>query len=82
MEKYYLNKLKTLERILKATTENKRKILVYSAQDDGKIKANIESCGGRGFENTILFDSIKDLEKYICGQDITFSITGISIDCI
>ena len=82
MEKYYLNKLKTLERILKATTENKRKILVYSAQNDGKIKANIESRGICGFQNTIIFDSLKTLGHFIHEHNITFSIAGISIDKI
>ena len=82
MEKYYLNKLKKLERILKATSENKRKILVYSTSDDGKIKANIESRGVMGFQETILFHSIKDLEDFERENGITFSIAGVNIDSI
>ena len=81
MQKYYLNKLNTIEDKIKSSKINDIKILTYCTLPDKRIKANIGN-NINGFQEPVYFDSTEKLELYKQEKDITFSVEGFDIDKI
>ncbi len=81
MQKYYLNKLNTIEDKLSYSRDNEIKILTYCTLPDKRIKANIGN-NINGFQKPIYFDSEFMIEQYKQEQGITFCISGIDVDKI
>lgn len=81
MQKYYLNKLKTIEDKVAVSKDDEVRILTYCTLPDNRIKVNLE-VGMNGFQESVYFDSEVELEQYKQDNGVTFSISGLDIDKI
>ena len=79
MQKYYLDKLKTIEDKVDVSKDDEVRILTYCTLPDNRIKANLE-IGMNGFQESVYFDSEVELEQYKQNNGVTFSISGLDID--
>ena len=81
MQKYYLNKLKTIEDKVVVSKDDEVRILTYCTLPDNRIKANLE-IGMNGFQESVYFNSKVELEQYKQEQGVTFCIEGLDVDMI
>lgn len=81
MQKYYLNKLKTIEDKVVVSKDDDIRILTYCTLPDNRIKANLE-IGMNGFQKSVYFNSEVELEQYKQEQCVTFCIEGLDVDMI
>ncbi len=81
MQKYYLNKLKTIEDKVALSDSDDIKILTYCTLPDNRIKANM-TVGMNSFQESVYFDSEKELEQYKQDKGVTFCICNLDIDKI